>query len=67
MKADKLPPSECVEDRRNEKKPIKPQGMTFVEALAWAEEKKRRYKSAPESTLARDAGVDDIKPKPGDA
>lgn len=64
MKTTDLPQSECVEDRRADKPTRKPQGKTLAEWLAWAEEKKRRYKPSPESTLARDAGVDDIGKKP---
>lgn len=60
MKADTLPPSACVEDRRADKPIRKPQGMTLAEMLVWAENKRRLYKPKPESTLARDAGIDDI-------
>lgn len=64
MKTGNLPPpSECVEDRRADKPTRKPQLKTLAEWLAWAEDKRRFYKPAPESKLAKDAGVDDIDGK----
>ena len=66
MRDKDLPPSENVEDRRGEA-PAKNEPMTPLEAYEIA---KRRpppplfpiIKPQPESPLAKEAGIDDIKP-----
>ena len=64
IRVDDLPESENVEDRRGEK-PAK--DMTFAEMAEQAKKRKPTNLSPgdPTSQLAKDLGVDDIKPDDG--